>query len=141
MLGYYDNEEETNKILKNGYLYTGDIGYLDEDGYLYICGRKKNIIIIRGFNVQPEEVEECLLNSLLVKECFVYGQTDAFGNEMICADVVLMQPNVQMKEIRDYCNSHLTGYKRPQKIYIRKEIKKNVTGKIKTQLSQPEEGR
>ncbi|MGL5513358.1 MAG: class I adenylate-forming enzyme family protein [Sporomusa sp.] len=131
MLGYYDNEEETNKILKNGYLYTGDIGYLDEDGYLYICGRKKNIIITRGFNVQPEEVEECLLNSLLVKECFVYGQTDAFGNEMICADVVLMQPNVQMKEIRDYCDSHLAGYKRPQKIYICEEIKKNVTGKIK----------
>lgn len=129
MRGYYNNEEETARVIKNGYLYTGDIGYLDEDGFLYICGRKKNVIIVRGFNVYPEEVEGCILNSLLVKDCYVYGQIDDLGNEYVCADIVPIHPQVQATGIKKYCGNHLAEYKQPQRIIIRESIKKNLTGK------------
>jgi long-chain acyl-CoA synthetase len=129
MLGYYKNEEETNKVLKNGYLFTGDIGYLDEDGDLYICGRKKNLIIVRGFNVQPEEVEECILNSSLVKDCIVYGRTNEFGTEIICTDVVPMNSQVEKEDIWAYFHSHLAEYKQPQIINFCDEIPKNLSGK------------
>lgn len=129
MRGYYNNEDETARVIKSGYLYTGDIGYLDEDGFLYICGRKKNVIIVRGFNVYPEEVEGCILNSLLVKACFVYGQIDDFGNEYVCADIVPIHPQVKTAEIKKYCSTHLAEYKQPQRIIICESIKKNLTGK------------
>ncbi len=129
MLGYYKNGEETRKILKNGYLYTGDIGYLDEDGYLYLCGRKKNVIIVRGFNVYPEEVEACIQNSLLAKDCLVYGETDALGNETVCADIVPRDPSIQADKIRAYLKDHLSDYKQPQKIRFVKAIQKAASGK------------
>lgn len=129
MLGYYENEAETNKILKNGYLYTGDIGYLDEDGYLYICGRKKNVIIVRGINVHAEEVEACLQNSGLVKDCIVYGETALLGNEIVCADIIPMSRQVLIDEVRSYCKRHLANYKQPQKIKMIDTISKTATGK------------
>lgn len=129
MLGYLENEPETNRVLKNGYLYTGDIGYLDDEEYLYICGRKKNIIIVRGFNVYPEDVEECILSSRLAIDCFVYGQEDDYGNEMVCADIIPMHPQISEEQIRLYCNAHLAQYKRPQKISLCKFIRKNASGK------------
>ena len=129
MTGYYKNEGETRKILKDGYLHTGDIGYLDEDGYLYICGRKKNVIIVRGFNVYAEEVEECMLNSGLVKDCIVYGETDSFGNETVCADIIPMTGQVQMDKIRSHCKDHLASYKQPQRLHITDTIRKTATGK------------
>lgn len=129
MLGYYKNEEETHKVLKDGYLYTGDIGYLDEDGYLYICGRKKNVIIVRGFNVHAEEVEACILNSRLVKDCVVYGETDALRNEILCADIVPMTRQIQTDQIHSYCKDHLAAYKVPKRIKIIDEIKKTINGK------------
>lgn len=139
MLGYYGNEEETKKVIKNGYLYTGDIGYLDEEGYLYICGRKKNIIIVRGFNVYPEEVEECILSSSLVKDCIVYGQIDISGNEIVCADVVPITPQINLEDIIQYCSLHLTGYKQPQKINVCDSIRKNTTGKIERIIKNSQE--
>lgn len=129
MLGYYKNEEETRKILKDGYLYTGDIGYLDEDGYLYICGRKKSVIIVRGFNVHAEEVETCILNSGHVKDCIVYGETDSLGNEIVCADIIPMTGQVQTDQIRSYCKDHLATYKLPQRIKMIDAIEKTATGK------------
>ena len=137
MLGYYNNEAETNRVLKNGYLYTGDIGYLDEEGYLYICGRKKNVIIVRGFNVYPEEVEACIQNSLLAKECYVYGQEDVFGNEMVCADIVPMNPLVQVEAVRAYCSSHLAEYKQPKRISFCENIRKNPSGKTERKKGGP----
>lgn len=131
MLGYYKNEEATHKVLKNGYLYTGDIGYLDEEGYLYICGRKKNIIIIRGLNVYPEEVESCILNSLLVKDCIVYKDTDHLGNEIIHADIIPINSKVQVENIKAYCKLHLSRYKQPQKIQFVNTIQKVASGKTK----------
>lgn len=129
MLGYFENEEETCKVIKNGYLHTGDIGYLDEDGYLYICGRKKNVIMSRGYSVYAEEVEACILDSGLVKDCIVYGEKDILGNEIVCADIIPAVPQIGGKEVRSYCWRHLTGYKQPQKITIVATIKKTATGK------------
>ena len=131
MIGYLDNEEETAKVIKNGFLYTGDIGYLDEEGYLYICGRKKNVIIVRGFNVYPEEVESCLMNSKLVKDCVVYGEVDDDGEEFVCADVVLSGSEVSEADIRDFLSTKLTNYKLPKKIYVREILQKTATGKNK----------
>lgn len=129
MLGYYGNDEETACAVRNGYLHTGDIGYLDEEGFLYICGRKKNIIIVRGHNVYPEEIEACLLNSLLVKDCMVYGQTDAFGNEVICADVVPCETELDIKDIQAYFTTRLAPYKYPRQIRMVDSIKKAASGK------------
>lgn len=135
MKGYYNDQEETNKILKNKYLYTGDIGYVDDDGYLYICGRKKNIIISQGLNVYPEEVEACLLDSLLIKECMVYGETDSSGNEYICADIVPISTTIQIQQIKQHCTKYLAPYKNPKKITIVDEIKKVGSGKINRSLN------
>lgn len=129
MLGYYNNPRATSEIIRNGYLYTGDMGYLDEDGFLYICGRKKNIIIIRGHNVFPEEIESCLLNSQLVKDCVVYGQSGSFGEEIICADIIPVHSQVHVDEIQRYLTSHLAHYKSPHKIQFVDYIKKVASGK------------
>ncbi|MDR2025907.1 MAG: acyl--CoA ligase [Hungatella sp.] len=129
MLGYYNNKVETDKVLQNGYLYTGDIGYLDEEGYVYISGRIKNIINIRGFNVHPEEIEECLLGSKLVKDCVVYGEIDAHAQEIVCANVMPSDINVTLEEIKEYCASHLAEYKWPKKIQFCDSIMRNVAGK------------
>ncbi|MFT9078364.1 class I adenylate-forming enzyme family protein [Ethanoligenens sp.] len=129
MLGYYKNEEATHKVLKNGYLYTGDIGYLDENGYLYLCGRKKNMIIVRGFNVYPEEVEACIQNGRLAKDSFVYGETDPLENEILCVDIVPTDPPVGVDKIRAYLRTHLSEYKQPQKIRFVDAIPKGATGK------------
>lgn len=130
MLGYYQNEEETRKIIQKGYLHTGDMGYLDEDGYLYLCGRKKNVIMVRGFSVYAEEVEDCLLGSGLVQDCIVYGETEASGAEILWVDLVPKTAQVQVDEIRAYCRDHLADYKRPQKIRMVESIQKTATGKM-----------
>lgn len=133
MSGYYKNQAETDKVLKNGCLYTGDLGYLDEEGYLYINGRKKNVIIVRGFNVHPEEVESCLLSSLLVKDCVVYGEMDAKGNETVYVDIIPADPATDhddlLRKIRLYCKENLSAYKQPGKILVVDIIQKTAAGK------------
>ncbi|MCL2337531.1 MAG: acyl--CoA ligase [Firmicutes bacterium] len=129
MLGYYNNRPATDEVLKNGYLYTGDIGYLDEEGYLYICGRKKRLINVRGFNVYPEEVEACIQNSRLAKDCFVYGQADESAGEIVCADIVPMYPQVQAEDVAGYCRSHLAEFKQPQRISLCAAINRNSSWK------------
>lgn len=131
MIGYYQNEEETKKIIKNGYLYTGDIGYLDEDKYLFICGRKKNVIMARGFSVYPEEVEASILTSELVKACIVYGEPDPSGTEIVCANVVPAAVTISAKQIHAYCKEHLAEYKQPRRIRIVDSIEQTATTKIK----------
>lgn len=129
MLGYYNNRIETDRVIRNGYLYSGDIGYLDDEGYVYICGRKKNVIIVRGFNVHPEEVENCILGSRLADDCIVYGETDASGHEIVCADIVPSHSQATVDELYTYCNAHLVSYKRPQRIRLHNSVKKTASGK------------
>ncbi len=133
MLGYYENEAATRNVIKHGFLYTGDIGWLDEDGWLYICGRKKNVIITRGFNVYPEEVETCLLDSHFVKDCHVYGDTDCQGNEIVCADVISTEPDIGEAKIRSYLNTRLSAAKQPRRIRLVRELQKTPTGKNRKQ--------
>ena len=129
MLGYDQNEAETNRVIIDGYLHTGDIGYLDENGYLFLCGRKKNIILVRGFTVYPEEVENCLMDSGLVDDCFVYGKMDEEGQEAVFADVVPLYGPEMLPEIAAYCQANLASYKQPQQYYVCEGIKKNLSGK------------
>lgn len=129
MLGYYKDEKATEEVLKNGWLHTGDIGYYDNDGYLYICGRKKNMLLVRGFNVYPEEIETCLHSCPLVEDCMVYGKTDVPGTEYICADIVPATPETSPASIQNWCAEHLSDYKRPRNIRFVDELKKTTTGK------------
>lgn len=131
MIGYYNNREATDEVLHNGWLHTGDIGYFDKDGYLYICGRKKNMILVRGFNVFPEEIETRLLNSALVKDCLIYYQTDKPGTETVCADIIPSGPEITTEMIYRWCEEHLADYKRPQHIRLTKTLEKTSTGKTK----------
>lgn len=131
MLGYYNDDKATNEILRDGWLHTGDIGYYDDDGYLYICGRKKNMLIVRGFNVYPEEVETCLQSCPLVKDCMVYGRTDVPGTECVCADVVPDSPGISPQSIQNWCTGHLADYKCPREIRFVDKLNKTTTGKTK----------
>ncbi|MBT9777952.1 AMP-binding protein [Clostridium sp. MCC353] len=129
MLGYYEDEHATKEILRNGWLHTGDIGYFDGDGYLYICGRKKNMLLVRGFNVYPEEVETCLLACPLVKDCMVYGKADVPGSECVCADIVPSASQIQFESIQKWCAGHLADYKCPRNIRFVETLDKTATGK------------
>ncbi|WP_343209389.1 class I adenylate-forming enzyme family protein [Anaerolentibacter hominis] len=129
MLGYYEDENATREILRNGWLHTGDIGYFDGDGYLYICGRKKNMLLVRGFNVYPEEVETCLQSCPLVKDCIVYGKTDVPGTECVCADIVPAADDVSLSSIQNWCAEHLADYKCPHHIRFVGQLHKTTTGK------------
>lgn len=131
MLGYYGDEASTQEILREGWLHTGDMGYFDEDGYLYICGRKKHMLLVRGFNVYPEEVEACLLNCPLVQDCVVYGGMEKPGTEAVLADVVPSGPEAAVERIQRWCAEHLADYKRPQKIRLLKQLEKTSTGKTR----------
>lgn len=129
MLGYYGDEAATKEVLREGWLHTGDIGYFDEDGYLYICGRKKNMLLVRGFNVYPEEVESCLLRCPLVRDCVVYGDMGELGTETVLADVAPSGPDATEESIQRWCAEHLAGYKRPRRIRLLKQLEKTSTGK------------
>lgn len=129
MLGYYNDEDAAKEILKDGWLHTGDIGYFDEDGYLYICGRKKNMLLVRGFNVYPEEVETCLQGCPLVKDCMVYGRSDMPGTETVCADIIPAETGTSIRSIQNWCTVHLADYKCPRYIRLVDKLDKTATGK------------
>ena len=129
MKGYYKKPEETDKVLKKGIIYTGDLGYIDEEGYLYITGRKKNLIILSGGeNVSPFEIEAKLYENPLIKECKVYEK-----NDRIAVDI--FAPSGSEKEIKQYIdiiNTKLPIYKRIYNVFFRDtEFEKTAIGKIK----------
>ncbi len=129
MLGYYDNEEETNACLKDGIIYTGDLGYLDDDGYLYITGRKKNLIILSGGeNVSPEEIEKCLYDCSFVMDCKVFEKNDRIYAEVYCKEK-------DQEAIREYVydlNRTMPIYKRIYGIEFQdEELEKTASGKIR----------
>ncbi|HOM66010.1 MAG TPA: AMP-binding protein [Ignavibacteriales bacterium] len=154
MLGYYKNEELTKDVIKNGWFYTGDLGYLDENNFLYIKGRKKNVIIAKnGKNVFPEEIEDLLNKNEFILESVVYGEKDEKEGEIIVAQIVpdtemfikfSDENNLQLNEKIIYdkiseivkaTNNNLTSYKQIRKFYIRDtEFEKTTTRKIKRYL-------
>ncbi|MBQ2115882.1 MAG: acyl--CoA ligase [Lachnospiraceae bacterium] len=129
MMGYYKNPQETAKILRNGSLYTGDLGYFDENGCLRITGRKKNLIILsNGENISPEEIENELLNCENISECLVYEE-----DGKIAIKIVKNGKNADEKEIREKIaeyNSSVLFYRQIRNIYFVDELPKNETGKI-----------
>ena len=132
MKGYYSLPEETQEVIKDGWLCTGDIGYQDEEGYLYITDRKKDIIIKGGFNISPVEIEGLLCNHPMVREAAVVGQKEKEGREeAIKAFVVPVEgEEIAPAEIIEYCRMRLASYKVPDEIELRESLPKSATGKV-----------
>lgn len=132
MKGYYKCPEVTEITLKNGWLHTGDLGRFDQENYLYIVGRLKNMLICGGINVYPEEIEELLISHPAVKEAVVIGQKHKLLGEIPIAKVVLNQDFIVTKsELQRYCSRHLEEHKIPAEIVITDNLEKTYTGKIK----------
>jgi long-chain acyl-CoA synthetase len=132
MKGYWNNEMATNESFKDGWFYTGDLGWMDEFGYLRLVDRAKDLIITGGLNVYPREVEEVLNQHPAVKETCVFGVADEKWGERICAHVVLRDEVQEVKEdeLIELCKQNLASYKKPRTIVIVKELPKNSYGKI-----------
>jgi long-chain acyl-CoA synthetase len=131
MKGYWNLPDETAATIKDGWLHTGDIGYMDEDGYFYITDRKKDIIIRGGENVAPKEVEEVLLKHPKVMDAGVVGIPDKVYGEEIKAFVVLKpDEKATEEELIDFCKKHLPTFKTPKKIQFMQALPKNLLGKL-----------
>jgi long-chain acyl-CoA synthetase len=131
MKGYWKRPEETDKVLtEDGWLRTGDIAMMTEDGYFKIVDRKKDMILVSGFNVFPNEIEDVVAHHPKVLEVAVIGVPDEKSTEAVKLFVVKSDPSLTEKEIRDYCSEELTGYKRPKHIEFRDELPKSNVGKI-----------
>lgn len=134
MLGYYQDEAATQMAFEEGWFKTGDLGYMDEDGFLYVTGRKKNLIILsNGENVSPEELEMLLKNHEIIKEAIVYEKNGIITAEIFSdIDTNLEETTKQLQKIIDGCNRKLPRYKRMQKLIVReKEFPKTTSQKIK----------
>ena len=131
MSGYWEKPEETAATLRDGWLYTGDIGTMDEDGYFYIVDRKKDMIIAGGFNIYPREVDEVLYEHPKVQEAVTVGIPDAYRGETVKVYIVL-KPDVECTEdeIIAYCRERLAAYKSPRMVEFRPELPKTMVGKI-----------
>ncbi|MBP1968840.1 long-chain acyl-CoA synthetase [Virgibacillus natechei] len=140
MRGYWNNQEETDNVLKNGWLYTGDLGYVDEDGYFYVVDRKKDIIIAGGYNIYPREVEEVLYEHECIQEAVVAGIPDPYRGETVKAYVVLKDGyTVTEEELNTHCRENLASFKVPRIYDFREELPKTAVGKIlKRQLVEEE---
>ena len=129
MLGYLNRPEDTAVTIRDGWLYTGDLATVDEDGYFSIVDRKKDMIIVGGFNVFPREVEEVLFQHPAVREAAVVGVPDANYGEQVRAFVAL-KGETTLEALTQHCEEHLAKYKVPKEIIILDELPKNTTGKI-----------
>ncbi|MED0677175.1 fatty acid--CoA ligase family protein [Aneurinibacillus thermoaerophilus] len=130
MKGYLNMPEETARTIRDGWLYTGDIAYMDEDGYIFIVDRKKDMIIVGGYNVYPREVEEVLYEHPKVVEAAVIGVPDEKLGETPQAYVVVRDGSLTEEELKTHCRKFLAKYKIPDKIIFIDELPKNTTGKI-----------
>jgi long-chain acyl-CoA synthetase len=131
MQGYWQRPEETEKTIREGWLHTGDLGYLDEDGYVFVVDRKKDVIKPSGFQVWPREVEEVIASHPAVNEVGVGGIPDDYQGETVKAWIVL-RPGYQATadEIRAYCRKKLAGYKVPRQIEFTESLPKTMVGKV-----------
>ena len=127
--GYYKDEEATLSMLKNGMFHTGDIGYFDQDGYLFITDRKKDMIKKAGMSISPKEIEEVIAKARGVKEVAVVGIVDDVAGEEIWA-VVKTEAAISEEQIKTNCRNHLAAFKVPRYVVFVKEFPRSVTGKI-----------
>ncbi|MGG1290293.1 long-chain fatty acid--CoA ligase [Bacillus smithii] len=140
MKGYWNNETETRQVLRNGWLFTGDLAMMDEDGYFYIVGRKKEMIISSGFNIYPQEIESVLYEHHDIEEAAVIGIPDKINGEIVKAFVVPKKGcMIDLEEVRSYCYEKLTPYKVPKLFEVRESLPRNGVGKLlKRQLVKEE---
>lgn len=131
MAGYWQRPDETAKVMTaDGFFRTGDIGVVDERGYFKIVDRKKDMILVSGFNVYPNEVEDVVTQMDGILECAAIGIPDEKAGEAVKLVVVKKNPAVTEADVRAYCEAHLTGYKRPKVVEFRTELPKTPVGKI-----------
>jgi long-chain acyl-CoA synthetase len=131
MKGYWQRPDETAKVLgSDGWLHTGDIARMDATGYVYIVDRKKDMILVSGFNVYPNEVEDVVMQHPGVAEVAAVGVPDEHSGEVVKLFVVRKDPNLTVEELKKFCHDNLTGYKRPKLIEFRDSLPKSNVGKI-----------
>jgi long-chain acyl-CoA synthetase len=131
MKGYWQRPEETAKIIgPDGFLYTGDVGVMDEKGFVTIVDRKKDMILVSGFNVYPNEIEQVVAMHPGVLECAAIGVQDDHSGEVPKVFVVKKDPNLTEQDVLEHCKKELTGYKRPRYVEFRTELPKTNVGKI-----------
>ena len=130
MAGYWNKPDETAHALRDGWFLTGDIGVMDPDGYFRIVDRKKDMVVVSGFNVYPNEVEDCLALHPGILESAVIGVPDEATGEAVKAFVVRRDGGLSEADIRAHCKQHLTAYKVPKRVEFREELPKSNVGKI-----------
>jgi long-chain acyl-CoA synthetase len=130
MQGYWQRPDETARVLRQGWLATGDVARVDEEGYVYIVDRKKDLILVSGFNVYPNEVEAVLAAHPGVAEVAVVGVPDDTSGEVVCAFVVRKDPALTESALRDFCRQSLTAYKVPRVVQFRTDLPKSPVGKV-----------
>ncbi len=131
MKGYWNNQEATDKVLKDGWLYTGDIGYMTEDGFFYVIDRQDDMIIAGGYNIYPREVEEVLYEHDSIQEVAIVGVSDPYRGETVLASIVLKEGHeVTEKELNKHCRKSLAAYKVPRLYKFVEELPKTTVGKI-----------
>lgn len=131
MLGYYKREDITAKTIQEGWLHTGDLAYFDHEGFIYLVGRKKNMIISGGLNIYPEEIEGVLKLHTHVKDAIVYGESDEYLGEEIYAKVTLHENIVTEADLIHFCSDKISSLKIPKRIIIVDSLEKTKTGKIR----------
>jgi long-chain acyl-CoA synthetase len=142
MKGYWNRPDETAKVLSaDGWLRTGDIARIDEKGFVYIVDRKKDMILVSGFNVYPNEIEDVVAQHPGVLEVAAVGVPDEKSGEAVKLVVVKKDPNLTADDIRAHCRANLTGYKQPKYIEFRDSLPKTNVGKIlRRELREPVAG-
>lgn len=131
MKGYWNRPEETSKVLVDGWLLTGDMGYMDENGYFYIVDRKKEMILAGGYNIYPREIEEVLFEHPAIKEASVIGVPDPYRGETVKAFIVLKSgATVSETELEKFTREKLAAYKIPRVYEFRDELPKTIVGKV-----------
>jgi acyl-CoA synthetase (AMP-forming)/AMP-acid ligase II len=132
MIGYFADEEGTRNALRNGWLYTGDLGTVDKDGYIYLTARKKEIIKVRGKRISPKEIEAVILEIPEVIDCSIEGIEDEIEGEMLKATVVIRKDAknlISRESILEHCSKHLALYKIPHVYELKEELTISATGK------------
>jgi long-chain acyl-CoA synthetase len=131
MQGYWQRPKDTAEVLSaDGWLHTGDIGFMDEQGYVQIVDRKKDMILVSGFNVYPNEIENVIAHHPGVLEVGVIGMPDEKSGEAVAAIVVKSDPSLTEEALLEFCKEDLTNYKRPRFIFFADELPKTNVGKI-----------
>lgn len=130
MRGYWNKPEETAKSMRDGWFLTGDIAVMDEDGFFRIVDRKKDMVVVSGFNVYPNEIEDCLAGHPGILEAAVIGVPDDASGEAVKAFIVKRDQSLTSEAVRAYCKEHLTPYKVPKQVEFRDDLPKSNVGKI-----------